>query len=516
MRTHSPGGFVTSIGERLPSVSASKVRTVADMNSARAFVDLLGSVIPAQRAAPVAAARHYNIESLGPSNAMQQAAHAREVLPSLLGLLTDERMARCIDEAYREIFQGDRWPRGPERSKWLGFARELRANDPKITAEQVRAAIANELRLERDGLDVATVENIDLYISGAIGWVTWCYEGVSRNATEEDMHHWRAFAAEKKRENPDIQPDELKYAIIDAVRAKVMKMDSTSPENVDKFIDDAVKWVTLCYQGKERHASPAEMTYWRAFAAEKLREDPEMSPVALKYAITDTLRAKMTGTDSASPANIERFIEDAIGWVSMCYEGKTRHASPAEMAHWRAFATAKLAENPKMTPEELRHAITDAIRAQALGMDTLSPANIDGFIMEAIGWVSLCYLGASRAPSDEEMQSWRAFAAEKRRENPDITPEELKYAIRDAVRNELTGMSKPAELNIERFIREAYEFMFHAYRGMPANMKREPTPRELHEWQQFARARLREEPKLSSEELSSYLLDSLRTALANQ
>lgn len=507
---------MTSIGERLPVVSAFKARTVADMSSARAFVDLLGSVIPAQQAAPVAAARHYNIESLGPANAMQQAAHAREVLPALLGLLTDERMARCIDEAYREIFQGDRWPRGPERSKWLGFARELRAKDPKVTAEQVRSAIANELRLERDGLDVATVENIDLFITGAIGWVTWCYEGESRGVTEEDMQQWRAFAAEKKRENPDIQPDELRFAIIDAVRAKVMKMDSTAPENVDKFIDDAVKWVTLCYQGKERHASPAEMTYWRAFAAEKLREDPEMSPVALKYAITDTLRAKMTGTDSASPANIDRFIEDAVRWISMCYESKTRDASPAEMAHWRAFATAKLAESPKMTPEELRHAITDAIRAQALGMDTLSPTNIDDFIMEAIGWVSLCYLGQSRAPTAEELQSWRAFAAEKLRENPDVTPEELKSAITDAVRKELTGMSKPAELNIERFIREAYEFMFHAYRGLPATMKREPTPRELHEWQQFARARLREEPKLSSEELNSYLLDSLRTALANQ
>ncbi|WP_426754727.1 hypothetical protein [Myxococcus sp. Y35] len=507
---------MTRIGERLPSVAVSNASAVADVRSARAFVDLLGSVISAQGAAPVAAARYYATESLGPSTAVQQAAHAKEVLPSLLGVLTDERLARCIDEAYRETFQGDRWPRGPERSQWLGFARELRAKDPKITAEQVRSAIANELRLQRDGLDVATPENIDLYIREAISWVSWCYEGNARSATEDDMRQWRAFAAEKKRENPDIQPEDLKYAIIDAVRAKVTKMDSTSPENVDRFIEDAVKWVTLCYQGEERCATPAEMTYWRAFAAEKLREDPEMSPEALKYAITDTLRAKMTGTDSTSPENIDRFIDDAVRWVSLCYEGRERHASPAELAHWRAFANAELAENPKVAPEELRNAITDAIRAQALGVETLSPAHIDRYIMEAIGWVSLCYLGTSRAPTSEELQRWRAFAAEKLKDDPELTPETLKYAISDAVRNELTGMSKPAELNIDRFIREAYEFLFHAYRGMPADMSRQPTPREMHEWRQFARARLRAEPKLSSEELNSYLLDSLRTALSNQ
>ncbi|WP_238540069.1 hypothetical protein [Corallococcus macrosporus] len=479
-------------------------------------MDLLGTVIPAQGAAPVSAARYYNTESLGPSHAMQQVAHAKEVLPSLLGVLTDERMARCIDEAYREIFQGDRWPRGPERSHWLGFARELRAKDPKITAEQVRAAIANELRLERDGLDVATPENIDMYIREAIGWVSWCYEGTPRSATEEDMRLWRAFAAEKKRENPDIEPEDLKYAIIDAVRAKVTKMDSTAPENVDRFIKDAVKWVTLCYQGKKRCATPAEMTYWRAFAAEKLREDPKMSPETLKYAITDTLRAKMTGTDSTSPENIGRFIDDAVRWVSLCYEGRERHASPVELSYWRAFANAKLAENPKLSPEELRNAITDAVRAQAIGVETLSPADIDGYIMEAIGWGSLCYLGTSRAPTAEELERWRVFAAGKLKDDPEITSETLKYAIIDAVRNELTGMSKPAERNIDRFIREAYEFLFRAYRGMPADRPRQPTPRELHEWQQFARARLREEPKLSSEELNAYLLDSLRTALSNQ
>ncbi|MFP2963829.1 hypothetical protein ACLEPN_40425 [Myxococcus sp. 1LA] len=330
------------------------------------------------------------------------------------------------------------------------------------------------------------------------------------------MRQWRAFAAEKKRENPDIQPEDLKYAIIDAVRAKVMKMDSTAPENVDRFIKDAVKWVTLCYQGKKRCATPAEMTYWRAFAAEKLREDPKMSPETLKYAITDTLRAMMTGTDSTSPKNIDGFIDDAVRWVSLCYEGRERHASPVEMSYWRVFANAKLAENPKMSPEELRSAINDAVRAQAIGVDTLSPADIDGYIMEAIGWVSLCYLGTSRAPTPEEMQRWRAFAAEKLKDDPEITSETLKYAISDAVRGELTGMRKPAELNIERFIREAYEFLFRAYRGMPAPTPREPTPREMHEWQQFARAKLRAEPKLSSEDLNAYLLDSLRTALSNQ
>ncbi|MFP2963426.1 hypothetical protein ACLEPN_38185 [Myxococcus sp. 1LA] len=512
---------MSKIGERLPSITTPKPKaeqagTGTKAVTARQLVDLLGSVLPTQSATKASPASTYATQPPRASASTQQAASAKEVLPSSLGVLKDERMARCIDEAFREIFEGDRWPSGPERSKWMDFAKELRAKDPKVTAEQVRSAIANELRLQRDGLDSASPANIDRFIEDAVKWVSQCYEGQERNASPAEMQQWRDFAAKLQQEKPELTPEQLKYAITDAVRAQMTGTDKASPANIDRFIEDAVKWVSQCYEGQERNASPAEMQQWRDFAAKLQQEKPELTPEQLKHAITDAIRAKMTGTDSASPTNIDAFIQDAVKWVSQCYEGRERGATDAELRQWRDFAAKQMAEKPDMTPEQLKYAISDAVRAQMTGMDNTGSGNVDRFIQEAVQWVSQCYEGQVRDASPEELRRWREFAAKKKEEKPDITPEELKYAISDAIRGEVTGTSAPAEQNMDRYIKEAYAWVFQVYRGVPEGTPREPSARELHEWRQFARSKMNEKPDMTSEDLKYLLLEGVRTALANQ
>ncbi|WP_426755297.1 hypothetical protein [Myxococcus sp. Y35] len=512
---------MSKIGERLPSIATPKARTEAEGPGTKAvstqqWVDLLGALIPSPGVTKASAASTFATRATAAVGDAQRAASAQEVLPSSLGLLRDERLARCIDEAFRDIFEGERWPSGPERSKWLGFAKELRAKDPKVTAEQVRSAIANELRLQRDGLDSHSAANTDRFIQDAVKWVSLCYEGRERDATPAEMNHWRDVAARLRREKPDLTPEQLKYAITDAVRAQMTGTDKATPENIDKFIEDAVKWVSLCYEGQERAPTASELQHWRDFAKKHQKENPDLTPEQLKSAITDAIRAKMTGTDKATPENIDKFIEDAVKWVSLCYEGQERTPTASELRHWRDFAKKQLAEKPDMTPEQLKSAIGDAVRAQLTGMDNTGGANIDRFIQEAVQWVSLCYEGQERDATPAELRRWRELAAKKKAEKPDITPEELKYAITDAIRGEVTGTSAPAEQNIDRYIKEAFDWVFQVYRGVPEDTPREPTPRELHEWRQFARAKLNEKPEMTSEDLKYLLLESIRTALANQ
>ncbi|QDF00352.1 hypothetical protein [Myxococcus xanthus] len=508
---------MSKIGERLPFVSTSKTQTSPTGKkdvSTQQWVDLLGSVLPTQSVTKAAPASTFAAQAPGTSGTPQP-PFGKEILPSALGPLRDERLAACVDMAFREVFKGDRWPSGPERSKWLDFARELRNKNPEITAEEVRYAIQDKLRLERDGLDAHSPANTDKFISEALAWVSQCYDDKAPPPTEADMQHWRAFAADLMSKNPKTTPEELKYAIIDAVRAKVLGTDAVTPENIDKFIQDAVKWVTQCYEDKEREATPAELKEWRAFAQEQLKKDPEISPEHLKYAITDAMRAKMTGTGEATPLNIDKFIEDGVKWVTQCYEGQERKPTTEELAHWRDFARKHQKENPDITPEALKFAIQDAIRVKATGMDSTGSTHIDKFIQDAVKWVAFCYEGQERDATPEEMRRWRAFANEKKKENKDISPEELKYAIQDAMRSEKMGTDAPASNRIEDHIRAAYGWLMHINGAGPSQPSSEPTPNELHEWKKFAEKKLQETPEMTSEELRYYILDSLRTAIAN-
>ncbi|GHH00566.1 hypothetical protein [Comamonas sp. JC664] len=512
---------MSKIGERLPSVATPKTKTEVTGPgtkgvSTQQWVDLLGGLIPAQGVTKTTPASTFAAQALGATTASHP-AFGKEVLPSALGPLTDERMARCVTDAYREIFRGDRLPTGPERSKWMDFARKMRADNPKVTADEIRYAIQDQLRLERDGLHVHSKANTDRFIAEAVCWVTRCYEGEERGATDAEMKHWRAFAEDLMKKNPEMTPEALKYAIVDAVRAKVMGTDAITPENIDKYIQDAVKWVTRCYEdGKEREATPAEMKEWRAFAQQQMKENKDISPEDLRLAIVDTMREKMTGTGAATPMNIDKFIDDAVKWVSLCYEGKERRPTAAELGHWRDHARKLMKENPDMKPEELRLALNEAVRVKVTGMDNTGSANIDRFIHDAVKWVTLCYDGHERPATPEELRKWRAFANEKKKENKDISPEELRLAIQDAIRSEKMGTDGPPGENIERFIREAYAWLVQTHYGYVSDRPNGPTQRELTEWAKFARDKLKETPEMTSEDMRHYILDSLRTALANQ
>lgn len=505
------------IGERLPFVPTSTTQTrptgTKDV-STQQWVDLLGSITPPQSVTKAAPASAFSTQATGTPGAPQP-PFGREILPSALGPLRDEHLAGAVDAAFRNIFQGERSLTGPERTKLLNFARELRNKNPKITFDEVRFALQDKLRLERDGLDAHSPANTHRFICEAIAWVNQCYDEKAPPPTEADMQHWRDFAADLMRKNPKTTPEELKYAIIDAVRAKVLGTDAVTPENTDKFIKDAVKWVTQCYDGKEREATPEEMTEWRAFAQAQLKKNPDITPENLKYAITDAMRAKMTGTGEATPLNIDKFIKDGVKWVTQCYEGKERVPTDEEMKEWRAFAKKHQKANPDLTPEELKFAIQDAIRVKATGMNGTSSTHVDKFIEDAVKWVTFCYDGQEREATPEEMRRWRAFANEKKKENQDISPEDLKFAIQDAMRSEKMGTNGSTSGSIEDHIRSAYAWLIYINYAGSSQPPSEPTPNELRQWKAFAEKKLEELPDMTNEELRYYILDSIRTALGN-
>jgi hypothetical protein len=97
-----------------------------------------------------------------------------------------------------------------------------------------------------------------------------------------------------------------------------------------------------------------------------------------------------------------------------------------------------------------------------------------------------------------------------------MTPEQLKYAIQDAVRDEARGVGGPAgSADLKKFITDAYQWVFELYRNQPANNPRRPTERELREWEAYARTQLANKPEMTAEDLKYIIQDGLRNALGN-
>ncbi|RKH35895.1 hypothetical protein D7Y13_00685 [Corallococcus praedator] len=521
---------MSKIGDGRPGVSAPKQQPATDKAatksvSAQQLANLFGSLTTASAspAKPVTAtsAKQAMVATPAMTAALAQPqAVGREVLPNLLGPLTNEKMTECFNKAFNEVYQGTKLPSGQERTELLAFATKLREKQPDITAADLREALVGELRKRRDGGDVVTPAKIQKYVEEAVSWTATCYEGGPRGPTSSEMAEWTAFAKQQMADNPEMTPDQLSAAIMDAVRNKAtgMSAGANGKVNVDKFIQDAVSWSSNVYQGGSRSATSAELTKWRAFADKTMEENPDMTPSQLASAIMDAVRDDMTGVSGpVSKANVDKFINDAVSWAAKVYQGADRNATPAELSKWRAFADKKIEENPDMTPAQLQAAIQDAVRDEVTGVSTGSGgANLDRIINDAVSWAAKVYQGGERGATPAELTKWKEFAKKKLADNPDMTPSQLASAIQDAVRDDMRGVGGPASsAPLERFVKDAFKWVFELYMNQPTDKPREPTAREIRDWSNYAKEQLKKNPDLTAEDLQSVIQDGLRRALGN-
>ncbi|MCY1043903.1 hypothetical protein OV208_21480 [Corallococcus sp. bb12-1] len=524
---------MSKIGEGRPGVSAPKQQPTNDKAatktvSAQQLANLFGSLTSASAspAKPVTAtsAKQAMVATPAMTAALAQPmAATREVLPNLLAPLTDPKMNECFDKAFNEVYQGTKLPSGKERTEMLAFATKLREKQPDITAADLREALVGELRKRRDGGDVVTPAKIQKYVEEAVSWTATCYEGGARSPTPSEMAEWTAFANQQMKDNPEMTPDQLSAAIMDAVRDKATGMSSggsgaKGKVNVDKFIQDAVSWSSNVYQGGSRSATAAELQKWRAFADKTMADNPDMTPSQLSAAIMDAVRDDMTGVGGPpSQANVDKFINDAVSWAAKVYQGTDRGATSGELQKWRAFADKTLADNPDMTSAQLQAAIQDAVRDEVTGVSSGSGgANLDKIINDAVSWAAKVYQGGERGATPAELTKWKEFAKKKLEDNPGMTPSQLSSAIQDAVRDDMRGVGGPAEsAPLERFVKDAFKWVFELYMNQPTDKPREPTAREIRDWSNYAKEQLKKNPDLTAEDLQSVIQDGLRRALGN-
>ncbi|WP_147443561.1 hypothetical protein [Corallococcus sicarius] len=524
---------MSKIGDGKPGVTApkqqSKTETAAAKSGvARQLANLFGMVksSAAPAAKPVVATTVKQTMSAAPAAKValaQPAAVTTEVLPSLLGPLRDDKMTECIDKAYNAVYQGTKVPSRAEHAELMDFAKKLRAENPEMTAVDLRESLVAELRKRRNGGDTVTPAKIQKFVEEAVSWTATCYEGASRTATPAEMSEWTAWANKTMAEHPEMTPDQLSSAIMDAVRNKATGVTSGSSGkvNVSKLIDEAVSWSSKVYGSGERAATPAEQQKWKAFADKWMEENPDFTPSELSSAIMDAVRDDMTGMSSGpgGKPNVEKFIKDAVSWAAKVYGGTERTATPAEIKKWTAFADKTMAEHPTYTASQLQAAIQDAVRDEVTGA-TSGPGgqpNFQKMIEEAVSWSSKVYGGGERAATPAEIKKWTDFAKAELAKKPTMTPSQLSAAIMDAVRADMRGVGGPAEsAPLDKFVKQAFAWVFELYMNQPADKPRQPTDREIREWSNYAKEQLKKNPDLTAEDLQSVIQDGLRRALENR
>jgi hypothetical protein len=106
----------------------------------------------------------------------------------------------------------------------------------------------------------------------------------------------------------------------------------------DEKMDDCITQAFLRFFEGKRLPTAQERKDFMAFARKSREENPKLSAERLTSAIIDELRKKQSGLDTITSEGIDRFIKDAVKWVSQVYGGQAREATPAELDEWRAFA----------------------------------------------------------------------------------------------------------------------------------------------------------------------------------
>ncbi|RKG91881.1 hypothetical protein [Corallococcus terminator] len=328
-----------------------------------------------------------------------------------------------------------------------------------------------------------------------------------------------AFATKLREKQPDITAADLREALVGELRKRRDGGGVVTPAKIQKYVEEAVSWTATCYEGGARSATPSEMAEWTAFANQQMKDNPETTPDQLSAAIMDAVRNKATGMSAGASGkvNVDKFIQDAVSWSSNVYQGGSRSATSAELQKWRAFADKTMADNPDMTSAQLQAAIQDAVRDEVTGVSSGSGgANLDKIINDAVSWAAKVYQGGERGATPAELTKWKEFANKKLADNPGMTPSQLSSAIQDAVRDDMRGVGGPAEsAPLERFVKDAFKWVFELYMNQPTDKPREPTAREIRDWSNYAKEQLKKNPDLTAEDLQSVIQDGLRRALGN-
>jgi hypothetical protein len=207
-----------------------------------------------------------------------------DLLPPTNSPPTDERLARCINDAYQRVYKGTKFPTGPQRTAFQNMAVEMRAQGK--SAYEIELAIADKLYLEQQGLDNTSDATLNMLVDKAFQSV------YGRAPSSSERTEWMKKAKDLRAETtedgkPAKSAKEIGYALTDALQLNALGLDNTSDDTLNRLVNEAFAKVL---EGK-RPPTARERAAWFKFAQDMAQN--KKSAKDIKYAIEDGLRTSL-------------------------------------------------------------------------------------------------------------------------------------------------------------------------------------------------------------------------------
>ncbi len=126
---------------------------------------------------------------------------------------TDATLNRLIGQAYAGYYGAGQAPSAALRNELLAYARDLASGEDPKTAEQIKYALADKVRLKAEGLDDTTNDTLNRLITQA-------YKEVSggRLPSPQERAAWLAYARGLADGEKKMSAEQIKFALGDKIR----------------------------------------------------------------------------------------------------------------------------------------------------------------------------------------------------------------------------------------------------------------------------------------------------------
>lgn len=179
-----------------------------------------------------------------------------DILPTSVNPPTDERLARCIDDAFKEVFDGRQFPTGQQRTDLLQFAKEMRARGR--CAKEIQGDVTAEVMKIKQGLTDTSPASLNQVIEDNFKSLYEEDAELSPAELQKWMDYAKGLAAQGHTD-----PNYIKQFMLSEMTHDKQGLTNTSDDTLRKIIKDSFGKVLA---DAPRAPSAKEMDVWLKLA----------------------------------------------------------------------------------------------------------------------------------------------------------------------------------------------------------------------------------------------------------
>ncbi|MDY7231464.1 hypothetical protein [Hyalangium rubrum] len=303
---------------------------------------------------------------------------------------SDAAINTMIDQNFKDAYGADRVPTGAERTKWLAYARQLRAegHGANHIKQMMLSGISQEKGGGNDTSDAGLNKMIDQNFKAAYG--------DDKVPSASERQKWLNFARQLRAEGHGA--NHINQMMLSGIGGDKGGVNDTSDTALNKMIDQNFK----AAYGDDKVPSASERQKWLNFARQLRAEGHganHINQMMLSGIGGDKGGGDSTG-DTALNAMIDQNFKDAYG--------ADRVPTGAERAKWLAYARQLRAEGHGAN--HIKQMMSSGISGDKQGGNDTSDAAINKMIDENFK----ATYDANRVPTGAERAKWLEYARQLR------------------------------------------------------------------------------------------------------